>query len=230
MAISEDFFPRHFARIVLATQALKRASSRTTTCAPRKKACSAACTTRHRPTRKANWCRCTRGSILDVAVDIRVGSPTYGRHVAVELSAANWRQLWVPPGFAHGYVTLEDDCEVIYKITDYYAPDCDRGIAWDDPALAIDWRIAAADVVLSDKDRKQPRLARCDACLSIWSLGVGDAGTCDWRRRFYRIGGVPSFHCGFEARRRRCRQADVCGQHGLAGAGCVQLAVRVREA
>ena len=102
--------------------------------------------------------RCTRGSILDVAVDIRVGSPTYGRHVAVELSAANWRQLWVPAGFAHGYVTLEDDCEVIYKTTDYYAPDCDRGIAWDDPALAIDWRIAHADVVLSDKDRRQPRL------------------------------------------------------------------------
>ena len=102
--------------------------------------------------------RCTRGSILDVAVDIRVGSPTYGRHVAVELSAANWRQLWVPPGFAHGYVTLEDDCEVIYKTTDYYAPDCDRGIAWDDPALAIDWRIAPADVVLSAKDRRQPRL------------------------------------------------------------------------
>jgi dTDP-4-dehydrorhamnose 3,5-epimerase len=61
-------------------------------------------------------------------------------------------------GFAHGYVTLEDDCEVIYKTTDYYAPDWDRGIAWDDPALAIDWRIAPADVVLSDKDRRLPRL------------------------------------------------------------------------
>lgn len=102
--------------------------------------------------------RCSRGAILDIAVDIRAGSPTYGSHVAVELSAANWRQLWVPPGFAHGYLTLEDDCEVIYKVTDYYAPDCDRGIAWDDPALGIDWRIAAADVTLSDKDRKQPRL------------------------------------------------------------------------
>ena len=102
--------------------------------------------------------RCARGSILDVAVDIRVGSPTYGRHVAVELSAVNWRQLWVPAGFAHGYVTMEDDCEVIYKTTDYYAPDCDRGIAWDDPALAIDWRIANADVVLSEKDRRQPLL------------------------------------------------------------------------
>jgi dTDP-4-dehydrorhamnose 3,5-epimerase len=102
--------------------------------------------------------RCTRGAILDVGVDIRIGSPTYGRHVAVELSAANWHQLWVPPGFAHGYVTLEEDCEVVYKVTDYYAPDCDRGIAWDDPALGIDWRISADGVVLSDKDKQHPRL------------------------------------------------------------------------
>jgi dTDP-4-dehydrorhamnose 3,5-epimerase len=103
--------------------------------------------------------RCTRGAILDVGVDIRAGSPTYGRHAAVELSATNWQQLWLPPGFAHGYVTLQYDCEVVYKVTDYYAPDCDRGIAWDDPDLGIDWRISAEDVVLSDKDRKHPRLA-----------------------------------------------------------------------
>jgi dTDP-4-dehydrorhamnose 3,5-epimerase len=103
--------------------------------------------------------RCTRGAILDVAIDIRVGSPSYGQHVAVELSAANSRQLWVPAGFAHGYVTLEVECEVIYKVTDYYAPECDRGIAWDDPALAIDWRLSASEVILSDKDRRQPRLA-----------------------------------------------------------------------
>lgn len=102
--------------------------------------------------------RCSRGSILDVGVDIREGSPTYGHHVAVELSAANWRQLWVPPGFAHGYVTLEDNCEVIYKVTDYYAPECDRGLAWDDPVLKIDWRVGASKVIISEKDKKQPRL------------------------------------------------------------------------
>jgi dTDP-4-dehydrorhamnose 3,5-epimerase len=103
--------------------------------------------------------RCPRGAILDVCVDIRLGSPTYGRHVAVELSASNWHELWVPSGFAHGYVTLEEHCEVVYKVTDYYAPDCDRGIAWDDPALKIDWRIANSELILSDKDRRQPRLA-----------------------------------------------------------------------
>jgi dTDP-4-dehydrorhamnose 3,5-epimerase len=103
--------------------------------------------------------RCVRGSILDVGVDIRTGSPTFGRHVAVELSSTNWKQLWLPPGFAHGYVTLEADCEVIYKVTDYYAQDCERGMAWDDPHLGIDWRISTTGLVLSDKDRVNPRLA-----------------------------------------------------------------------
>lgn len=121
--------------------------------------CCAGCTTRTPPHAQGKLVRCSRGAILDVAVDIRVGSPTYCQHVAVELSAANWRQLWVPPGFAHGYLTLEDDCEVIYKVTDYYAPACDRGIAWDDPAFGIDWRVVASDVILSDKDRKLPKLA-----------------------------------------------------------------------
>jgi dTDP-4-dehydrorhamnose 3,5-epimerase len=111
------------------------------------------------PRAQGKLVRCTRGAILDVGVDIRIGSPTYGRHVAIELSAANWHQLWIPPGFAHGYITLEDDCEVIYKVTEYYAPECDRGIAWNDPDLLIDWRLPAAAIILSDKDRQQPRLA-----------------------------------------------------------------------
>lgn len=103
--------------------------------------------------------RCSRGAILDVAVDIRAGSPTYGRHVAVELSMANWYQIWIPAGFAHGFITLENDCEVIYKVTDYYAPKCDFGIAWNDPALGIDWRLPASEIILSDRDRRQPCLA-----------------------------------------------------------------------
>lgn len=110
------------------------------------------------PRAQGKLVRCSRGAILDVGVDIRQGSPTFGRYVAVELSAKNWRQLWVPPGFAHGYLTLEDDCEVIYKVTDYYAPECDSGIAWDDPDIGIDWGVSPDSVILSDKDRRQPLL------------------------------------------------------------------------
>ncbi|MDR6831214.1 dTDP-4-dehydrorhamnose 3,5-epimerase [Bosea sp. BE271] len=103
--------------------------------------------------------RVTRGRILDVAVDIRASSPTFGKHVAVELSAANWRQLLVPIGFAHGFVTLEPDTEVLYKVTAPYAPENDHGLAFDDPALGIDWRLPLSGLTLSDKDRKHPRLA-----------------------------------------------------------------------
>jgi dTDP-4-dehydrorhamnose 3,5-epimerase len=103
--------------------------------------------------------RVTRGRILDIAVDIRASSPTFGKHVAVELSAENWKQLLVPAGFAHGFVTLEPDTEVIYKVTAPYAPQNDHGLAFDDPALGIDWRLPLSGLTLSDKDRKHPRLA-----------------------------------------------------------------------
>lgn len=115
------------------------------------------------PSAQGKLVRCARGSILDVAVDIRRGSPTYGRHVTAEISADNWRQIWIPPGFAHGYVTLEPSTEVLYKVTAYYDPACDRGIAWDDPDLGIDWRINRADLILSAKDQNHPRLAEAAA-------------------------------------------------------------------
>ncbi|HEV7326594.1 MAG TPA: dTDP-4-dehydrorhamnose 3,5-epimerase [Bosea sp. (in: a-proteobacteria)] len=103
--------------------------------------------------------RVTHGRILDVAVDIRASSPSFGEHVVVELSAENWRQLLVPAGFAHGFVTLEPDTEVLYKVTAPYAPDHDHGLAFDDPALGIDWGLPFDALTLSGKDRKHPRLS-----------------------------------------------------------------------
>ena len=101
--------------------------------------------------------RCTAGAILDVAVDIRTGSPNYGRWVGVKLSAENGRQLFVPKGFLHGFLTLTDGAEVQYKCTDIYSPDHDGAVRWDDPALGIDWGIATP--ILSDKDARAPLLA-----------------------------------------------------------------------
>ena len=111
------------------------------------------------PRAQSKLVRVLRGRILDVAVDIRHASRTYGQHVAEELSAESGLMLYVPAGFAHGFATIEPDTEVAYKVSDTYAPDCDRGIAWDDPALGIDWGIAPGQAVLSDKDRRHPRLA-----------------------------------------------------------------------
>lgn len=103
--------------------------------------------------------RCTRGRIWDVAVDFRTGSPTFGKWTAAELTADKGEQIFVPAGFLHGFVTLETDCEVSYKVSDVYAPDCDGGIIWNDPDINIDWPVAEGDVMLSDKDANLPRLA-----------------------------------------------------------------------
>ena len=106
--------------------------------------------------------RVVLGEIYDVAVDIRKGSPTFARWCAVRLSAADWNQLLVPKGFAHGFVTLEPDTEVIYKVTNPYSPAHDRSIRYDDPQIGIIWPIAASQFQLSDKDRNAPRLAQAD--------------------------------------------------------------------
>jgi dTDP-4-dehydrorhamnose 3,5-epimerase len=102
---------------------------------------------------------CLRGAIYDVAVDIRRGSPTFGQHVGVTLTAEAGNQLYVPVGFAHGFCTLEPDTEVAYKVTAYYSAECDRGVLWSDPAIGIDWPVDPERAQLSDKDRKAPRLA-----------------------------------------------------------------------
>ena len=115
------------------------------------------------PRAQGKLIRVLRGSILDVAVDLRQGSHTYGQHVSHVLSAENWRQAWVPVGFAHGFCTLEPDTEIIFKVTDYFAPECARGLAWDDPALAIDWPVDRAAAILSEKDRQHPPLAELPA-------------------------------------------------------------------
>ena len=102
--------------------------------------------------------RCGRGRVFDVAVDIRVGSPTYGQWVGEELSADNGRQLLIPAGFLHGFVTREPDSELLYKCSDVYAPDCDGAVRFDDPQIGIDWGIDTAGAVLSEKDAKSPYL------------------------------------------------------------------------
>ncbi len=114
------------------------------------------------PHAQAKLVRCGRGAIFDVAVDIRRGSPTYGRWYGCELSFDNGRQLLIPEGFLHGFMTLQDDCEIVYKCSDFYVPDCDGAVRWDDPEIGIDWPDPDAPPVLSDKDAAAPRLADFD--------------------------------------------------------------------
>ena len=108
------------------------------------------------PMCQAKLLRCTRGKIFDVAVDIRKGSPQYGKWVGVELSAENKKQLFIPRGFAHGFITLTNDVEVQYKADNYYAPECDGNIRWDDPDIGVEWPLKP--VILSEKDSKAPLL------------------------------------------------------------------------
>lgn len=100
--------------------------------------------------------RVVKGAIWDVALDIRQGSPTFGQWVAAELSAENFMQLWIPGGFLHGFCTLQDDTEVVYKVTSDYAKDCERAVRWNDPTLAINWPIAKEATCLSQKDQDAP--------------------------------------------------------------------------
>ncbi len=110
------------------------------------------------PAAQTKLVRVIKGKVLDVAVDIREGSPTFGKHVAVELSEENKKQLLVPRGFAHGFVVLEDDTVFAYKVDNYYSPENDRGIAFDDPEIGIDWILPRVELKLSDKDTKHPML------------------------------------------------------------------------
>ena len=107
--------------------------------------------------------RCVRGAIWDIAVDARRGSPTFGKWVAAELSAANWQQLWIPPGFLHGFCTLEPATEVIYKVTGVYNREAERGVLWNDPTLNLPWPVRNGDAVLSEKDKTLPSWAETGA-------------------------------------------------------------------
>lgn len=109
------------------------------------------------PKAQTKLVRCTKGAIFDVAVDIRKGSPTYGKWFGIELTAENKKQLLVPKGFAHGFMTLTEDVEVQYKVDEFYAPECDRGIIWNDPSIGIEWPLDITPV-LSEKDKIAPSL------------------------------------------------------------------------
>ena len=116
------------------------------------------------PHAQAKLVRCLRGAIFDVAVDVRKGSPTYGAGVGAELSAENGKQLFIPVGFAHGFITLEAETEVFYTVSDFYAPACDGGLRWNDPAIGVDWPgMPATGPLLSEKDEKLPFIHEFDS-------------------------------------------------------------------
>ncbi len=106
--------------------------------------------------------RVTRGAVFDVAVDVRKGSPSFGEWVGVELSDENWRQMLVPAGFAHGFLALTEAAEVLYKVTDDYAPECEGGLAWDDPEIGIDWPLPAAEILTNARDGQWPKLSELE--------------------------------------------------------------------
>lgn len=131
------------------------------------------------PHAQAKLVRCVRGRIIDYAVDLRKGSPTYGKVAFAELTADNGRQLFVPVGFGHAFVTLEPDTEVAYKVSDVYAADCDGGVAWDCSDIGIDWPLPPSGPVLSDKDKLLPRLADFDSPFAydgVPMAATGDLG------------------------------------------------------
>ena len=122
------------------------------------------------PASQTKLVRVIKGKVLDVAVDIRSGSPTFGQHISVELSEQNKRQLFVPRGFAHGLVVLEDDTIFAYKVDNYYSPENDRGLAFDDASLGIDWQVEKAQLQLSAKDTVQPTLDKAELFVNAGSL------------------------------------------------------------
>jgi dTDP-4-dehydrorhamnose 3,5-epimerase len=119
------------------------------------------------PAAQAKLVRAVRGSVLDVAVDLRRGSPAFGRWCGATLTARHGEQLFIPRGFAHGFCTLEPDTEIAYKIDGFYAPDCEGGVIWNDPEIGIPWPVEPGEAVLSERDRKLPRLCELDSPFTL---------------------------------------------------------------
>jgi dTDP-4-dehydrorhamnose 3,5-epimerase len=119
------------------------------------------------PNAQGKLVRCVKGAIYDVAVDARQGSPTFGKYVGAEISAANWMQIWVPVGFLHAYCTLTAETEVIYKVTSAYDKAAERGVIWNDPDIGIEWPVPAEKIILSDKDKVLPRLRDLPALFRV---------------------------------------------------------------